>query len=151
MMLYSIHTWDLVQALVSASPASCKTPATSIDSICPNNHLRRNKNSWKKIKLPTNCIVLPWPTYTEPSPKRGSDKINRLRARRTQQQQSRIIQPGLTNRNPALGEVDLEPSAKRGTDRTKALVSLYFTDWLKACFCVLSFDHLLDKTIVTDK
>ena len=36
-MLYSTHTWDLVWAIKSASPASCKTPATSTDSICPNN------------------------------------------------------------------------------------------------------------------
>ena len=32
-------------ALESASPASCKTPATSIDSIWPNNQPRRNKKS----------------------------------------------------------------------------------------------------------
>ena len=37
-----------------------------------------------------------------------------------------IIQPGLTYKYPALREVDLEPSAKRGTDRTEALVSLYW-------------------------
>ena len=91
MMLYLTHIWDLVWALESASPASCKTPATSIDSIHRNNHLKRNKKSRKKIKLPTNHIVLPQPTHTEPrgkrevdfeaSPKRGSDKINRLRPR----------------------------------------------------------------------
>ena len=90
-MLYSTHTWDLVQALESASPASCKTPSTSIESIRSNNHPRRNKKSWKKIKHLINCIILPWPTYTEPgltevdlefSPNRGSDKINRLRPRR---------------------------------------------------------------------
>ena len=43
------------------------------------------------IKLPTNRIILPWPMYMElrakrgnlgPSPKRGSDKINRLRPKR---------------------------------------------------------------------
>ena len=33
----STYTWDLVRALESASPASCKTPATFIDSIRPNN------------------------------------------------------------------------------------------------------------------
>ena len=44
---------------------------------------------------------------------------------RTQQKTSRIVQPGLTNENPALRKVDLEPSAKRGTARTEALVSLY--------------------------
>ena len=29
-----LHTWDLVWVLESASHASCKMPATSIDSIC---------------------------------------------------------------------------------------------------------------------
>ena len=33
---------------------------------------------------------------------------------------SGIVQPGLANENPALREVNLEPSAKKGTDRTKA-------------------------------
>ena len=70
-MIYLTYTWDLVQALESASPASCKAPATSIDSICPNNHPRRNKKSWKRIKLPTNRIILPRPMYTEPRAKRG--------------------------------------------------------------------------------
>ena len=32
-MLYLTHTWDLVRALESASLASSKTPATSIESI----------------------------------------------------------------------------------------------------------------------
>ena len=50
----------------------------------------------------------------------GSDQEER-----TQQKASRIVKPGLTNENPALREVDLEPSAKRGTNRTEALVSLY--------------------------
>ena len=68
--IYSTHTWDLVQVLESASLASWKTPATCIDSIHPNNHPRRNKKSWKKIKLPTNCIVLIWSTYTDSKPKR---------------------------------------------------------------------------------
>ena len=31
-----------------------------------------------------------------------------------------IVQSGLTNKNPALREVDVEPSAKRGTNRTEA-------------------------------
>ena len=91
MVLYLTHTWDLVQALESASPASCKTPATSIDSICPNNHLRRNKKSRKKIKqeqVVSYCLGLCTQNPglrevdLEPSPKRGSDKINRLRPRR---------------------------------------------------------------------
>ena len=43
----------------------------------------------------------------------------------TQQKTNCNVQPGLTNENAAPTEVDLEPSAKRGTNRTEALVSLY--------------------------
>ena len=48
-----------------ASPASCKTPVTFIDSICPNNHPEINE-------LPANGIKLHWPTYTEPRVKKGT-------------------------------------------------------------------------------
>ena len=87
----STHTWDLVQALESASPASCKTPAKSIDSIRPNNHLRRNKKSEKRSntqQIVSYCLGLRTQNPglrevdLEPSPKRGSDKINSLRPRR---------------------------------------------------------------------
>ena len=62
----------------------------------------------------------------EPSPKRGGDKINRLRPRRknTAVLTSCIKQPGPTNKNSVLREVDLEFRAKRGTNKTEALVSL---------------------------
>ena len=76
-MLYSAQTFEyLVWALESASPASCKTPATSIDSICPNKHPRNKhkflkKKKKKKIKLPTNHIVLSWAMYREPRATRG--------------------------------------------------------------------------------
>ena len=98
MMLYSTHTSDLVPVLESASPASCKTPATFIDSIRPNNHPRKNK-ILKKIKLPTNYNILSLPKYTkprakrvdsEPSPKRGGDKINRLRPRRNNTTENKL-------------------------------------------------------------
>ena len=57
--IYSTHTWDLVQVLESASPASCKTPATSIDSIHRNNHPRRNKKSWRdQTTSKLYCILL---------------------------------------------------------------------------------------------
>ena len=36
-----------------------------------------------------------------------------------------MVQPGLKNKNQGLREVDLEPSAKKGTDRTEALMNLY--------------------------
>ena len=39
------YTWDLMWALEATSRASCKTPATSIDSIHPNNQPRRNRKS----------------------------------------------------------------------------------------------------------
>ena len=53
------------------SPTYCKTLATAVKSICLNNQPRRNKNSWGVIKLPTNCIALPWPKYAESRAKRG--------------------------------------------------------------------------------
>ena len=93
MMKKSTYNWDMVQVLQSASPASCKTPSTFIDSIRPDNQLRKNKESKIEIQLPTNCIILPWPS----------------------------------TQNPGLKEVDLELSAKRGANRTRALVSLYWS------------------------
>ena len=55
--------------------------------------------------------------------------INSLHLQNNSRKTSGIIQPGLTNKNPALREVDLELSTKTATDRTK--VSL--TDCLKDC------------------
>ena len=82
------YTWDLVQALESVSPISCKTPATFIDSICSNIQAGKSKESRNEIQLPTDLTVL----YTQnpglrevdlkPSPKRGSDKNNMLKQRR---------------------------------------------------------------------
>ena len=71
MMKYSTYTWDLVQALESPSPASSTTPATFIDSIRPRNYPGKSKEPRNEIQLPTNHIVLPWSTYTEPRGKRG--------------------------------------------------------------------------------
>ena len=71
MMKYSTYSWDLVRALESASPASCKTPATFIDSTRPNSQPGKNKESRNETQLSANCIVLPWPTYTEPRAKIG--------------------------------------------------------------------------------
>ena len=45
MMKYLTYTWDMVQALESASHASCKTPVALIDSICPNNLPEKAKNT----------------------------------------------------------------------------------------------------------
>ena len=71
MMKYSTYTWDLVRALESASPASCKTPATCIDSIRPKNYPGKSKEPRNKIQLPRKHIILPWSTYTEPRAKKG--------------------------------------------------------------------------------
>ena len=71
MMKYSTYTWDLVRAIQSAFPASCKTPATLINSICPYNSPEKRKEPRNEIQLPANPIVLPWPTYTDPRAKRG--------------------------------------------------------------------------------
>ena len=71
MMKYSTYAWDLVSALKSQSPASCKTPATFIDSIRPSNKPEKGKESKNKIQLPTNRILLPWSRYTKLRAKRG--------------------------------------------------------------------------------
>ena len=71
MMKYSTYTWDLVRALESASPASCKTPAKFIDSIHPYNYPEKTKEPRNEIHLSTNRMVLPWPMYREPRAKRG--------------------------------------------------------------------------------
>ena len=61
----------------------------------------------------------------EARPKTGYDKINLQKQKRNSQNKaSHIVQPGFTYGSKQL-QVDLEPSAKRGTDRTRALVSLY--------------------------
>ena len=56
-------------ALESASPPSCKTPATF--NHPPKHIARKNKEPRNEIQLPTNHIVVPWSTYTEPKAKRG--------------------------------------------------------------------------------
>ena len=66
----------------------------------------------------------------EPSPKRGSDKINmQKQGRNTQKKANHILQPWTQIWIAAFREVDLEPSAKRGTNRMRALVSLYWSSW----------------------
>ena len=117
-------------ALESASPASCKTPATSTDSIHPNNCPR----SKKKKKKEKDHIILPSPATQntglkevdlEPKPKGSSDNINKLRPKsENTTENSCIIQPGLTFEKTPLGEVDLQPRAQRGTERMEALMSL---------------------------
>ena len=64
----------------------------------------------------------------EPSPKRGSDRINMLKQDRKTAEKNKSYHTAWTHTwIPALREVDLEPSAKRGANRTEALVSLYWS------------------------
>ena len=61
----------------------------------------------------------------EPSPKRGSEKINMLtESRKTAKENKSYCPPWIHIWIAALREVDLEPSAKRGANRTEALASL---------------------------
>ena len=99
---------NLVQALESASPASCKTPSTFINSICSNNQPGKIKESRNEIQLSTNRIVLAYclglPTQNlgvreldlKPSHKKNSDKINMLKqGRNTPKNTSHIEQSEL--------------------------------------------------------
>ena len=88
--IFNLHLGS-VASLQSASLASCKTPATSIDSIRPNNQPRRNKNLEKRSnsqQIKSYCLDLSTQNPglrevgLELSPKRGSDKINRIKSRR---------------------------------------------------------------------
>ena len=63
----------------------------------------------------------------EPSPTRGSDKINMLKQGRNIPKERKSYRTAWTHIwIVAIREVDLEPSAKRGTNRSKALVSFYY-------------------------
>ena len=88
MMKYSTYTWDLVQALESASPASCKTPATFIDSICQTINQKKAKNPeirFNSQQIVSHCLGLHTQNPglregdSELSLKRGSEKINMLK------------------------------------------------------------------------
>ena len=70
MMKYLTYTWYLVQTFKSASPAYCKTPATSFDFVWPIDQPGRNKKPYRQIKY-KNCIALLQPIDTEPRIRRG--------------------------------------------------------------------------------
>ena len=83
-----MYTWDLVWALESASPASCKTPTTFIDSIRQKINQKKAKNPEMRFnsqQIVSYCLGLRTQNPglrevdLEPSPKRGSDKINMLK------------------------------------------------------------------------
>ena len=108
MMKYSTYTWDLVWALESASPASCKTPAKNTDSIRPNNQPGRKSKNPEMRSNSQQIVLYCLGPHTqnpglrevdlEPSPKRGSDKVNMLKqGRNTQKKASHIVQPGFTD------------------------------------------------------
>ena len=48
----------------------------------PKQSSKKKQKILKKIKLPTNRIILPWPMHTESTTNTGSDKINKLRPSR---------------------------------------------------------------------
>ena len=114
----------------------------------------RQKNLKIKTKLPTNRVILPLPKYTEPRAKRGrleqqwQDYQAKTEKKKHNRTQVIIIQPWITKENAALREVDLEPNAKRRTDRTTALVSLY---WLSPSVTLKqSFNIILYKVTSVD-
>ena len=91
MMRCPSYTWDVVPALESASPASCKTPVTFFDSICANINQKKAKNPEMRLNSQQTvlyCLGLPTQNQVlrevdlEPSPERGSDKINMLKSGR---------------------------------------------------------------------
>ena len=85
MMKYSTYTWDLVQALESASPASCKAPATFINPSAQTIYEKKATNPEMRFnsqQIVSYCLGLHTKNpqlrevELEPSPKRCSDKIN---------------------------------------------------------------------------
>ena len=73
-MKYSTYTWDLVQALESASPASCNLLVPSTQTINQEKKQSRNEiySHLRTQNLGLREVDL------EPSPKRRSGKINML-------------------------------------------------------------------------
>ena len=98
-MKNSTYTWDLVPALESAYRASCKTPATFIDSIHPNKKSEKTKNPEMRFKfqqIVSYCLGLRTQNPglrevdLEPSPERGSDKINMLKQGRKTAEENKL-------------------------------------------------------------
>ena len=88
MMKYSTYTQDLVWALESASPTSCKTSAIFIDSTAQRVNLKNAKNReirFNSQQIVSYCLDLHTKNPglrevdVEPRPKRGSDKIKMLK------------------------------------------------------------------------
>ena len=127
MMKYLIYTWDLVWALESASPCLLQE-SSHIYWFHPSKQTEKSKEPRNEILLSINRIVVPWSTNTEPRTKRGTDKINMLKQGRKTAEENKSYRTAWTHIwIPALRETDLEPSAKRGANRNKTLVSLYWS------------------------
>ena len=99
---------NLVQALESASPASCKTPSTFTNSICSSTRKNQRVQKWDSALNKSNCTVLAYclgpPTQNlglreldlKPSHKKNSDTINMLKqGRNTPKNTSHIEQSEL--------------------------------------------------------
>ena len=92
------------------------------------------------VQLLTNCIVLLCPMHTEPRAKRGRLGTQPLvkywqhehaEIRKKHQKKSKSYFTIWTHIwISAVRDVDLETSAKRGTNKTRALVSLYWSFWI---------------------
>ena len=86
MMKYLTYTWDLVRALESASPASCKTHLLIPSAQTINQKKAKNPEMrFNSQQIVSYCLGLRTQNPglrevdLEPSPKRGSDKINMLK------------------------------------------------------------------------
>ena len=128
-------------------------------SLCPINQPTSDKKFWKRSnsqQIVSYCLRLHTQNGglrevdLQGSPKRGNNKINRLKLRKkkTQQKTSHILQPGLTKQNLALREVHLEPTANWGTNRTEDLVSLWWSSL--SLPLKLFFNKILHKLTLVD-
>ena len=106
MMKYSTYTWNLARKLKSASLPPARHQPPSLIPTAQTITEEKTKQSRNEVQLPTNhmyCLGLstqntgPREVNLEPSPKRGSDKINMLKKRRsTSKKAICIVQPELT-------------------------------------------------------
>ena len=101
---------------------------------------------WYCFRLHTQNPGLKEELELEPSPKKGSDKTNRLSPTRKNTTENKLHCTAWTHKKEpsTLREVDLEHSAKRGTNRTKALVGLYWLSW--SLSMKQSFNRVLNKS-----
>ena len=112
-----------MRAPESAFPTSCKTPTTCLDFIHP------MRSNFQQIVLYCLGLHTQSPELKEvdlePSPKRGSDKISML-TRKKHPKESNSCCIAWTNIWIPVLRGDLEPGAKIGASRTRALASLYW-------------------------